>query len=142
MRAIKPEEVHHCRECGAEAQMTWNGKEFSVWCMKCKNAVYALTQEKALADWNQWNPESDEVKPFTETGNETPETLPKLKPCPFCGGTAGVCECEYPRVYGIENKPYYVQCSCGVTLGYDLDYGGTFDTEREAIEAWNQRTGE
>ena len=32
MRAIKPEEVHHCRECGAEAQMYYNGAEFFVSC--------------------------------------------------------------------------------------------------------------
>jgi ribosomal protein S27E len=27
-------------------------------------------------------------------------------------------------------------------FGYDVDYGGIFDTEEEAAEAWNRRSGE
>lgn len=65
----------------------------------------------------------------------------KLKPCPFCGQSAGVAKCYNPRVYGIENKPFYVQCACGALVGYDIDYGGSFDTVEEAMDAWNTRDG-
>lgn len=71
-----------------------------------------------------------------------PSSIDHLRPCPFCGGAASICKCEHPRVYGIENKPYYVQCECGLLLGYDIDYGGTFDTKAEAAEAWNTQYGQ
>ena len=124
MRAIKPEEVHHCGDCGAEAQMTWNGKEFSVWCTKCKNSIYALTQEKALIDWNRLNPES-EVKPFSEVETETPDTLPKLKPCPFCGS----------KNLAYEGLSKVICRHCGASSGLE-------DENETRIEKWNQRVEE
>ena len=61
--------------------------------------------------------------------------------CPFCGGEPQLCKCETPRLYRpIMNHPYYIACySCNLLFGYDEDYGGIFDTEEEAIEAWNTR---
>ena len=52
-----------------------------------------------------------------------------LKPCPFCGSTGVDVTCEQPG--GLE---WWVRCSeCG---------GATdiFDTEQEAVAAWNLRT--
>lgn len=30
-------------------------------------------------------------------------------------------------------------CGCDLLFGYDVDYGGEFDSQEEAVEAWNQR---
>jgi hypothetical protein len=68
-----------------------------------------------------------------------------LKPCPFCGGEAKLCDnsisdCVYDPITLAEidctyEEPdtFWVNCrECyAMTLG--------FDTEKEAIEAWNKR---
>ncbi len=63
-----------------------------------------------------------------------------LKPCPFCGGEAVICEME-PKLYRpIRNHPYSVWCfSCELAFGWDVDYGGRFDSKEEAITEWNRR---
>lgn len=126
-REIKPGEINHCAECGSEAVMYYNGAEFMIWCTKCKNASYALTQEKVLLEWNALNPES-EVKPFTETPKEVTDTLPRLKPCPFCGCK----EIDVEESCG----DTYIQCSgCGIT-------SNLYKSKRNAVEFWNRRAGE
>lgn len=30
--------------------------------------------------------------------------------------------------------------NCDLLFGYDMDYGGTFDTKEEAAKAWNRRS--
>ena len=63
-----------------------------------------------------------------------------LLECPFCGGGASIFSIE-PRLYRpSRNGKYAVACyNCGIYLGYDEDYGCKFDTEEEAIKAWNTR---
>ena len=61
----------------------------------------------------------------------------KLKPCPFCSGEADIHECAdfdsdmLKVVYGGMCGVHCTQCSIS-TLPYD--------SEQEAIEAWNRRT--
>ena len=51
-------------------------------------------------------------------------------PCPLCGEEAFVCT---------DQVGYAVRCnSCELILGYDEDWGRQFDTEKNAIEAWNR----
>jgi len=50
----------------------------------------------------------------------------KLKPCPFCGGTA--------HVHELSDRLYIVMCDCGASSG--IEY-----TEKEAAAAWNRRYG-
>ena len=68
----------------------------------------------------------------------------ELKPGPFCGGHAMLCQVTEPRTHRPSRyHPYCVICAaCDLFFGYDEDYGGRFDTEQEAIEAWNRRGGE
>ena len=64
----------------------------------------------------------------------------ELKPCPFCGGRAHVWKCE-PYIHRYPNFHYCVVCNdCDLLFGFDEDYGGIFETEKEALEAWNKRT--
>ena len=54
--------------------------------------------------------------------------MTELKHCPFCGGEAST--------YVAYDDGYYVccdECGCGLPV---------FNTEQEAIEAWNKRVGE
>jgi Lar family restriction alleviation protein len=55
----------------------------------------------------------------------------KLLPCPFCGGEAR----EY--TWTSDNRPYneWHEISCEVCSGSTC----TYNTEEEAIAAWNQR---
>lgn len=55
----------------------------------------------------------------------------ELKPCPFCGGEA---DCSNSRFIQYGRKKWAVECPCcGVVSHF-------FDTEEEAIAAWNRRT--
>ena len=68
--------------------------------------------------------------------------MEKLKPCPFCGGEPQIIKPE-PRLYRpVCNHLYCVVCwSCDLWFGYDNDYGGEFDTKKEATVEWNKRNG-
>lgn len=67
----------------------------------------------------------------------------KLKPCPFCGGEAELVEGEY----GMYLTGYAIYCkgTCGAKLGVTgrlceaYEWIPYFDTEAEAIAAWNSR---
>lgn len=73
-------------------------------------------------------------------GKEEPEAQaePELnaapKPCPFCGENV-----QTTKTWG---GGWTVICDdCGLWFGYDLDHGGLFKTEAEAIATWNDRKG-
>lgn len=52
-----------------------------------------------------------------------------LKPCPFCGGKAGLCTNDEGDKYG---DGYFVWCcECAAESGCS-------STDKEAIEAWNR----
>lgn len=67
----------------------------------------------------------------------------ELLHCPFCGGEAELVECDY----GMYETGYAVYCKgecrakLGVTgrLGEAYEWAPVFNTEAEAIEAWNTR---
>ena len=61
--------------------------------------------------------------------------MAKLKPCPFCGGEAEVDILEhqyrgFPKTYGV----MCLNCNCGTDW--------FFETEEEAVAAWNRRAEE
>lgn len=66
----------------------------------------------------------------------------ELKPCPFCGEEVSIVAYE-PRLHRpIKNHKYAIECcECDMLFGFDIDYGGRFDTKKEATEAWNRRAG-
>ena len=53
----------------------------------------------------------------------------KLKPCPFCGAKGNV---SYNLIHG-----YIPHCTNEFCMLNESEYG--FETENEAIEAWNRR---
>lgn len=60
--------------------------------------------------------------------------------CPFCGGEVRIVNYD-PRLYRpSRNHTYAIVCyECDIMFGWDVDYGGRFDTEEEARLAWNTR---
>ena len=64
-----------------------------------------------------------------------------LQKCPFCGGEASILQSAPPLYRPEKNHPFHIECQeCQMLFGWDLDYGGIFDTEEEAAAAWNRRT--
>lgn len=59
-------------------------------------------------------------------------TIPELKPCPFCKGTAPriICEDDPWLVHPI--PPHYVVCECGARGPVAFD-------NADAAAAWNKR---
>lgn len=53
-----------------------------------------------------------------------------LKPCPFCGGISFLDNYDYEEL----GKTYYVRCDKCYTESFE------YNTEQEAIEAWNRRS--
>ena len=52
----------------------------------------------------------------------------RTKPCPFCG------EVEYVRIFRHNTKGFCVRCIvCGARVGY-------YETWKEAVDTWNNRT--
>lgn len=54
--------------------------------------------------------------------------------CPFCGELPSICEKRSPRIVEYSVTCYNSNCPC-------MPSTGEFNTEQEAIEAWNRRTG-
>ena len=54
--------------------------------------------------------------------------MEEIKPCPFCGGEAGITWDKW------KNDEMYccVECDCGVSTG-------VYETVDEAVEHWNRR---
>lgn len=55
--------------------------------------------------------------------------MDELKPCPFCGADANI-RFDFKH-------DYVVFCTNDLCMLNELEYG--FDSEEEAIEAWNRR---
>lgn len=63
-----------------------------------------------------------------------------LLPCPLCGGDADVVAYNPRLLRPSRNHVYSVSCNdCEMMFGWDIDYGGRYDTEYEAMLAWNTR---
>lgn len=56
----------------------------------------------------------------------------ELKPCPFCGEPA-------TQIYNLENNSYKYGCCTIRCMGNALRRVMDFNTDAEAIEAWNRR---
>lgn len=77
---------------------------------------------------------------LADVGEKKAESDTGLRPCPFCGGKVGIVKADPPLHRPVMNHPFHVECQqCNLFFGWDIDYGGRFDTEQEAAEAWNQR---
>lgn len=72
-----------------------------------------------------------------------------LKPCPFCGGEAGM----YPEVDRIMGKFWYIKCKKCYSRGSGIyescrelepqeEYAAITGAWERAIEAWNRRVSE
>lgn len=63
-----------------------------------------------------------------------------LLACPFCGSAVNIVAYD-PRLYRpSRNHTYSIACyECDMMFGWDIDYGGRFDTEEQDRLAWNTR---
>lgn len=55
----------------------------------------------------------------------------ELKPCPFCGGKATLHE--------IADGQFYIDCAMQLGFCSVMPSTWTYNTEEEAVEAWNRR---
>ena len=69
---------------------------------------------------------------MVNTVAERGRRMAELKPCPFCDGKASL------KVISDE----FHQVSCDNPLCKVLPQTWSYDTDEEAIEAWNRRAGE
>ena len=95
--------------------------------MKCKECCGDGYNLRIIKKGNGYTTERVTCEHCNGTG-EVQTTETKLKPCPFCGGEASM--------YIAYDDGYYVccdECGCGLPV---------YNTEEEAIEAWNKRVGE
>lgn len=61
----------------------------------------------------------------------------RLKPCPFCGGEAEMCQAHDPD--GPNDQGYYVECGkCGASTNVRFSCGE--DARPLLMEQWNKRT--
>ncbi|MBR4016353.1 MAG: Lar family restriction alleviation protein [Oscillospiraceae bacterium] len=60
----------------------------------------------------------------------------ELKPCPFCGAKSELCmePWDFEKREPAKDAKYVVEC------GECLSRTDTYNSEDEAIEAWNRRT--
>lgn len=66
-----------------------------------------------------------------------------LRPCPFCGGDGEICR------ESLGYTGYWPRCPNDKCIAFNMEQDGemggvyvSFDTEAEAIAAWNRRTEE
>ena len=63
-----------------------------------------------------------------------------LLPFPCCEGEAEVVAYGPRLLRPSRNHVYSVSCNeCEMMFGWDVDYGGRYDTEYEVMLAWNSR---
>ena len=61
--------------------------------------------------------------------------MAELKPCPFCGGVA-------TQLYSAVSDTYIYGCYTSCCMGNAQNHFYRFETDKEAIEAWNRRAGD
>ena len=111
-------ELNHCPKCGGDIVGVVSEDVISLACDTCFYSIGTVYTAKPK-DWKAWKQYAG-----GETMNE------ELKPCPFCGGEAGVCIDDKD----LENLRYGVMC-----LNPDCAIWGWFEFEDEAIASWNRR---
>lgn len=107
------------------------------------------TEPRRFLDWQRRWPNNGEVSVVDDIklallGNkEAAKRLTEagvLVPCPFCGGEAEVVAYGPRLLRPSRNHVYSVSCNeCEMMFGWDVDYGGRYDTEYEVMLAWNTR---
>lgn len=98
---------------------------------KCSQSVECLARGKVL-----------DLVGTLDAAQTSPETE-TLKPCPFCGCDKIVIFYDHPNSVGEFLAGYYVSHPVWKehpdTWGCHLSFGGKFETEKEAADAWNSR---
>jgi Lar family restriction alleviation protein len=63
----------------------------------------------------------------------------ELKPCPHCGKLDTVWVGNRNKISGTKSDGQRIAVNCNRQIGGCGATGGYFDTEKEAVEAWNRR---
>ena len=119
MKVALEVELKPCPFCGGEAVLTTEENCLGNWwfrvcCSQClfEQHIYN-SQLEAISDWNK------RVEDYLQ-----------LKPCPFCGSRVDLISCHESK--GV--RDIYIRCpSCGEQRHL------FYETDKEAIDAWNRR---
>ena len=62
----------------------------------------------------------------------------ELNPCPWCKGNVYTSKAIHQCLPRPSRNGWHVGCDqCALLFGFDVDYAGIYETEQDAIRAWN-----
>lgn len=119
-------DIAHMRLDGWSAEKV-DGKIPVDFCEICDRPIFEDDDYQCDREGVYWHTECPEDQP-----------LPKLLPCPFCGGCAAIGRCT-SSANAVHSTEFYGHCISCRASHHSITFGG-YPDELTAVEKWNQRT--